>query len=266
MFSKTAKILLAASAFGGLDVPAKAGIYMPPKPAIVKAENLEFSKHMLLAMPLTMGILAKRQFEATVGTYRAGFSSGGTASTSFTSTAVPLGTETADRLVAVIWLSEVTVTTVTVTVGSETLTQNFLGQQASTTDSFGVYSKIIPAGTSANVTLSMNASGNVIFAVYTIKLGSAKETPADTGFVYAAATSASTGANFTIPTGGFGICAAINNGSGNMTWTNATEHFEGTTNSGARGTAASRAIAGSTSVSVAGSLSKTIIVFASWGV
>lgn len=51
------KTLIAASVAASLIVPASAGIYIPPKPAIVKAENLELSKHMLLGMPLTMGML-----------------------------------------------------------------------------------------------------------------------------------------------------------------------------------------------------------------
>jgi hypothetical protein len=40
-----------------LILPAKAGVYLPPKPAIVKPENIEFSKHMLLGMPFTLGML-----------------------------------------------------------------------------------------------------------------------------------------------------------------------------------------------------------------
>ena len=48
--------LLAATIASGLIVPAKAGVYLPPKPAIIKPENIEFSKNML-AFPFTLGML-----------------------------------------------------------------------------------------------------------------------------------------------------------------------------------------------------------------
>ncbi len=54
------KALLAATVATGLILPAAAGLYVSPKPAIVKPENLEFSKHMLLGMPITMGMLAPK--------------------------------------------------------------------------------------------------------------------------------------------------------------------------------------------------------------
>ena len=55
------KALLAATVATGLIVPsAAAGLYVPPKPAIVKPENLEFSKNLLLGMPMTMGMLPRK--------------------------------------------------------------------------------------------------------------------------------------------------------------------------------------------------------------
>jgi hypothetical protein len=55
------KALLAGTLAAGLIVPAqaKAGLILPPKPAIIKPENIEFSKHML-AMPFTMGMLPRK--------------------------------------------------------------------------------------------------------------------------------------------------------------------------------------------------------------
>lgn len=52
------KALLAAGVAGGLIVPVGTGLIIPPKPSIIKPENVEFSKHMLLGMPLTMGMVA----------------------------------------------------------------------------------------------------------------------------------------------------------------------------------------------------------------
>lgn len=51
---------MATSVATGLIVPATAGVYLPPKPAIVKPENIEFSKNMLLAMPFTLGMLPSK--------------------------------------------------------------------------------------------------------------------------------------------------------------------------------------------------------------
>jgi hypothetical protein len=53
------KPALAAMLASGLVVPETPKLVFP-KPAIIKAENLELSKHMLLGMPLTMGMLAGR--------------------------------------------------------------------------------------------------------------------------------------------------------------------------------------------------------------
>jgi hypothetical protein len=50
------KPAIAALLASGLIMPEAPKLVLP-KPAIVKAENLEFSKHMLLGMPLTMGML-----------------------------------------------------------------------------------------------------------------------------------------------------------------------------------------------------------------
>jgi hypothetical protein len=55
-------VLVAAIATGavqpeaGLIVP-KRELYVPSSPAIVRAENLEFSRHILLGMPFTLGML-----------------------------------------------------------------------------------------------------------------------------------------------------------------------------------------------------------------
>lgn len=52
------KALLATTVATGLIVPsAAAGLYAQPKPVIVKHENIEFSKNLLLGMPMTMGML-----------------------------------------------------------------------------------------------------------------------------------------------------------------------------------------------------------------
>lgn len=52
--------VLAGTIASGLLLPTTPALYVPAKPAIVKAENLDFSKHMLIGMPITMGMLAPK--------------------------------------------------------------------------------------------------------------------------------------------------------------------------------------------------------------
>lgn len=52
--------LVSAAVAGSLILPQPQTVVSPPKPAIVKPENLEFSKN-LLAMPITLGMLSKAQ-------------------------------------------------------------------------------------------------------------------------------------------------------------------------------------------------------------
>lgn len=66
------KPALAAMLASGLVAPEAPKLVFP-KPAIVKSENLDFSKHMLLGMPLTMGMLAANK---AVPMFRAGSSTG----------------------------------------------------------------------------------------------------------------------------------------------------------------------------------------------
>lgn len=82
------KALLAATvATGLLMTPAQAGLYVPPKPAIIKPENIEFSKHMLLGMPITMGMLvAKAAAPQGINANNGGKSTVGAASWSHTTT------------------------------------------------------------------------------------------------------------------------------------------------------------------------------------
>ena len=60
------KPALAAMLASGLVAPEKPAIILP-RPAIVKPESLEVSKHMLLGMPLTMGMLKPQSGISLVG-------------------------------------------------------------------------------------------------------------------------------------------------------------------------------------------------------
>lgn len=92
------KPAMAAMLTAGLVVPEKPALILS-KPVIVRPENVEFSTHMLLAMPLTMGMLApgagSGPYAITLrGVYQ-------TSSASFSFASVPVGPAYTDRIVLV---------------------------------------------------------------------------------------------------------------------------------------------------------------------
>lgn len=121
------KSLLAATLASGLALPAEAGLYVPPKPAIVKPENLDFSKNML-AMPLLVGaIKPQNEPPATlsyVAMYRSNLSGLSTAS----ATGVPVGAAAANRTIILV-LSGIASTNVANSVNSASLSNAFMAKQ-----------------------------------------------------------------------------------------------------------------------------------------
>lgn len=101
------KALLAASVATGLIVPAaQAGeLYLPPKPAIVKPENIEFSKNMLLAMPFTLGLVAKNASGVAPSIASTATSQGATSNSTSHTVSYPSGIVSGNLLVAIIAVS-----------------------------------------------------------------------------------------------------------------------------------------------------------------
>ena len=92
------KALLAATVASGLIIPqVAAGVYLPPKPSIIKPENIEFSKHML-AMPITLGMLPGKTISAVIAASATGIV--GTAVTSHT-VPLPSGIVSGNLLIAI---------------------------------------------------------------------------------------------------------------------------------------------------------------------
>ena len=90
------KALLAATLASGLILPAEAGVALPPKPAIIKPENIEFSKH-LLAMPITMGMFrSSARVPGTIAYV------GGGSSASITATTITIPAHQAGDLIFII--------------------------------------------------------------------------------------------------------------------------------------------------------------------
>lgn len=77
------RALLAATVASGVILPAKAEVYLPSRPAIIKPGNIEFSKN-LLAMPMTMGMLKSGGRTRGTISYVGGGSSASTTATTIT--------------------------------------------------------------------------------------------------------------------------------------------------------------------------------------
>ena len=92
------KPALAAMIASGLIVPEKPKLVFP-KPAIIKAENLELTRHILLGMPLTMGMLARNAFVQAAIAATAASTSGSV--TSYT-VSLPTGIVAGNLLIAVV--------------------------------------------------------------------------------------------------------------------------------------------------------------------
>lgn len=166
------KTLLAAAVASSLIVPAQAGVYIPPKPAIVKPENIDFSKHMLLGMPMTMGMLAARGNSPSY-VYCTQTSSA-TNLTSYTFTAVPISTASAYRRVLVLINGTGSAsgrTLSSVTIGGVTATSHVINVSSSTYSSRMV-SALVPTGTTADIVItysgSMNDCSIGVWALYNV--------------------------------------------------------------------------------------------------
>lgn len=163
------KSLLAATVASGLIVPmATAGVYLPSKPSIIKSENVEFSKHMLLGMPITMGMLT-RKTSSLIAAYT-GVTSSGTTGGTLTAT-VGIGTAAAGRYVVVIgWSNDSSAPSVnSCTVGGATTTRvaSFGGADAI---AMFITDAPVTSGTTASVAVTYSGAGvsNRAFSVYSL--------------------------------------------------------------------------------------------------
>jgi hypothetical protein len=156
------KPALAAMLASGLIVPEKPALILP-KPAIVKAENIEFTKHLLLGMPLTMGMLPGKQKPVSLinrGTTAFVSSSG---LTTYTFTSVAIGAASATRRVIILAVgSHSTITgraLVSATIGGVSAAIDVQRTQGLTFSKVSaIISATVPTGTTATVTLTFSAA------------------------------------------------------------------------------------------------------------
>lgn len=201
---------------------------MPPKPAIVKAENLEFSKHMLLGMPLTLGMLKSR--DALSLTYISQFTSGSAAS-SYTATAQNLGSlvSSGNNRYIVICTHGCVNTTAgqisSVTVGGTAATRRYQisASQGRPTEIWTLLNNTL---TSGNVVVTTSTQQFAFgFSVW-ILVNPSSPTPAySAGTTFSSVTTGTL--SFVMPTGGIGLALhSVNNSAGAFgTWTGATFQY-----------------------------------------
>jgi len=243
------KSALAAMVVSGLIVPEKPKLVLP-KPAIVKAENLELTRHILLGMPLTMGMLPGKASAARTVTYRGSFN-GGTTSTTKTYSNAPIGTAASDRLVVLVATIPYTTLSTGATAAGNAMT--LVSSNSVSGRGVYIYGLVVTTGTTANITHTTAASVSTYpMFVYTVNLGSTSATPSIARSFNASSSTASFSA-MTVPTGGVYIAGAVSpdNTSTNLVWTGAAENAELGAILGRAGVASGNTV-GSVTVSVSG--------------
>lgn len=159
---------LAALLATGIVTPEAPKILLS-KPAIIKPESIEFSKHML-AMPLTMGILSSRRLPSF---QTGGFSASGTNLASYSFTSCPIGSASSTRYVIVGVTSSPAsgspAAAPTVTVGGAATTLLVTGTQGGTwaaRSSLYITSSPFTSGTTATVAVTLGNTQDWV-GVYT---------------------------------------------------------------------------------------------------
>ena len=144
------KALLAGTIAAGLIVPAKAGVYLPPKPAIVKPENIEFSKN-LLAMPFTLGMLPSRSLPLLAFGNTANYTTSTTSTTSHV-VSLPTGYAAGDLLLIMFVVHSSTATTPS---GWTLVDTNGVN---SNSDNAYIFAKLATGSEGSSVTITTSAS------------------------------------------------------------------------------------------------------------
>lgn len=244
------KPALAAMLASGLIVPEKPKLVFP-KPAIVKAKNLELSKHML-GMPLTMGMLKSTGKSVS---FRA-FTFDDTNKTTYTFTAVDIGSPASNRYIVVgVVNSDTGATRATqnsVTVGGAACTSKVTietnGTAGNPRTDLWLSNSPVTSGSTADIVVTLSGTDTscaiVVWAVYGITSTTPHATATDVGTTLAV--------TINQPAGGVLIALSSNFTTGSTaTWTGATEDCDGSRGDTRSASGASKAnLAGGTGVSL----------------
>jgi len=243
--------LLAAAVASELVVP-NPKLVLPPKPAIIRPESIEFSKH-LLAMPFTMGMLpGKVNTPPRILTYRTS-QAFGTLATSFTVTSAAIGTASSDRIVVVIASTSNSIAITSCTLAGSAMTK--AAASPAGTGSTAIFYLSSTSGTTATVVASTGGSTTrACIGVYTVLLGTTSATPSATQTVRTTTGTTGTLPSVTVPAGGVFIAGMYSSAStGAVTWTGATENYDLVINGATGASGASGTTTGTVNVSVSGS-------------
>lgn len=243
------KSILVASVVGGIVIPKQAGVLPPPelviaKPAIVKPENIEFSRNLLLGMPLTMGMLSKKAAPASINLRNTATSATTTGTqTTYTYNNVSIGTANASRLVFAHILgyngSTGNRTLSSCTIGGVSATiirQGTSGSGLSFVTALAVAA--VPTGTTATVSFTFSNSMNQARCFVSSVDNILSSTPVSTSLIALNGLTTATTESLTFPADGFVIAYAANDAAVTHTWTNATEWRDGVLNTAFYGSAA----------------------------
>lgn len=235
------KSILAASVAGGIVAPTHSGVILPPKleiarQAIVRPENIEFSKNLLLGMPLTMGTLANRAAPASINLRNTATSATTTGTqTTYTYNNISIGTADTSRLVFAHILGYNGST------GGRTLSSCTIGgvsatiiQQGTSGSGLSFVTALavarVPTGTTATVSFSFSNSMNQARCFVSSVNNIISSTPISTSLVALNGLTSATTSSLTFPANGFVIAYEANDASNTNTWTNVTEWRDGVLN------------------------------------
>lgn len=162
---------LAAVLASGLAIPETPRLILP-RPAIVRAESLELSRHMLLGMPLTMGMLARRMSPLTASFCATDFDNADLSSYSFSGQSI--GAADASRYVVVLAASRNTsaISLSSITVAGQATTVLYTSGSSTDARAIAITSAPVTSGTTA--TVAVNWSGTSLrtgIGVYSVTGG-----------------------------------------------------------------------------------------------
>ena len=248
----------------GLIVPETPKLVFP-KPAIVKAENLELSKHMLLGMPLTLGMLPGKKLPFDL-TYRDSYGTA-TDATSYNAGTLSFGPAAATghtRYILVCTHGCVNTTAGrinSVTIAGTAATRLYFrsDSEGRPTEIWYIQNNNSTSGTVSAVTSTTGASFGLSVWTLTNPLSI---TPTFTNSA-GASSSTTNSVSITVPDGGAGVCLySTNFNSGTSSWTNATEQYEVTQQSGQTSSGAKATTVGTYTVTAtsAGAQNTTLVV------
>jgi len=192
------KSLLAAAVIPALMVPQTPALVVP-KPAIIRAE----SKKVLLAMPLTMGMLPGKAAAGTPAASYNGNYGSSTGATTYTTGTITFGTTDAKRVLVACfcWLNSTTRTVSSVTIGGTSATAVSGSTQTGSAGGQSTYYLADASTVSGTVSVTLSGAGTA-FVCYVYSVYPSSSTPTGGGFASSGSTTSLASSAFSASSGG----------------------------------------------------------------